>query len=206
MADADCKTTLTRKWVKLVEYTKQKTAEVEDSDIAHSLVVRELERESEWRLPYRYQRTDDVGRWHDGGLPIGYYWRDATINRSASSASWSARIAPGSGLLPELQIYRIEVLVTTAEPEPAEPEPAEPELVATAPPIPNEPKTRHDRLYCLFAELDRKSKLKPDMQPAEVERLARIPFHTRWPNEEPLSSRNRRTTTRAFKRYLSTRK
>ena len=100
-----------RKWIKLSEYAEQKTVEVEDVDIARELIVQEFKRESEWLLPFRYKRGDDIeGRWHEEGLPLWYYWCHATINWSASSASWPERIA-GLELRLSLKIYNIEVAV-----------------------------------------------------------------------------------------------
>ena len=131
MAEADKQIIWTRDdWVKLSIYAGQKTAETESADIAHQLIVRELEMESQGRLLYHYKRADDVdGRVHDEGLPIGYRWGDAVFDWLRSIAHWSKRLRPGLGLLPELKIYGIEVL-------PAFKPAAEPKIVDTAPSLP----------------------------------------------------------------------
>jgi hypothetical protein len=71
--EAERQTIWFRDWVKLPDYATQKTDETGDADIARGLIVRELQREAEGRLPYRYKRADDIDRrWHYEGLPIGY--------------------------------------------------------------------------------------------------------------------------------------
>jgi hypothetical protein len=196
--EAEPKTIWSRDWVKLSHYAKRKTDETGDADIARGLVVRELQREGEGRLPYRYKRADDIDqRWHDEGLPVGYDWGDAQINWPAGTARWPARFRPGLDSLGELQIYHIEVVPPVAAKPAAdgsEPNFAENELavdVATS-------ETAHGRLLNIFAALG--PRLTRDMKPADASKLAKPLWSKQWP-DKPYPDRT--TVRRALRAHFN---
>ncbi len=123
-----------RKRVKLVEYEKQKIKEVEQPDIAHQLIIRELH---SGQLPFRFKDAADTQASWQRRLPFGYFWGDAQIDWPASSAAWrpfvltmtDAASAPSEAA--PAGAAQLEIPIP-------EPEPSEPESAKTIPTTPAE--------------------------------------------------------------------
>ena len=215
-----------QEWVLLGDLIKRKALELGSLESAETWVRRQLH---EGRLPFRYR--DARGGLHSGKDLPGGFCLEASINPGEHSARCREKVVPTNPVLaeyvvrftkpiwpqalpepekppareytiPAIEIFCVEVLVPRQE-RPAKRSKAAPAVEPASPP--QEPRTKEDRALSILVELGTAGRLRPGMQPREVQKLVRPIYRDRWPadcppDKEPVS---KRVTGRAYTRWLN---
>ena len=190
----------------------------------------------DWRANAFRRDVIISGIWHDaaGGFPQ-YNGAEARVDRTAFEA-WhrantpepepvefastelaAAQPTPTEPTAPEIDPLRtgaagrptaVRMVETVTKSESIAPTPAAASHEQTKPKPIKQTAVRHrlgskeTKLVDLYTEL----KLSLDLTPSQVEKLAKHPFHKQWPKEPELCPDNRRSTARAYVRYVDSMK